>query len=211
MRWSHQAIADIQFYRNQNQIQLSSTAAGFPLVISNTISLALSGPPPAVGNATTSAGGAIYTAGRYQIARLAYRIQDRNLKIGQRDMPLFFDFQVARNVGTHALRDSMMASVNLGAVRQLGDVRFLYQYAIKDANSIIAQFTDDDLGTGATTNIAVHAIRFDLGLSRSLQWQNLLFLQNERRPNNPAQNFFVPVQRGANLTYRYLGQLSFTF
>ena len=56
-----------------------------------------------------------------------------------------------------------------------------------------------------------HAIRFDLGLSRSLQWQNLLFLQNERRPNNPAQNFFVPVQRGANLTYRYLGQLSFSF
>ena len=110
-----------------------------------------------------------------------------------------------------AARDAMMASVNLGAIRQLGDVRFLYQYAIKDANSIIAQFTDDDLGTGVTTNIAVHAIRFDLGLSRSLQWQNLLFLQNERRPNNPAQNFFVPVQRGTNLTYRYLGQLSFSF
>jgi hypothetical protein len=211
MRWSHQAIADIQFYRNQNQIQLSSTAAGFPVTINNTLGFALSGPPPAIGNATTTPGGAIYTAGRYQIARLAYRIQDRNLKFGQREMPLFFDFQVARNVGTHAQRDAMMASVNLGAVRQLGDVRFLYQYAIKDANSIIAQFTDDDLGTGATTNIAVHAIRFDLGLSRSLQWQNLLFLQNERRPNNPAQNFFVPVQRGANLTYRYLGQLSFTF
>jgi len=211
MRWSHQAIADIQLYRNQNQIQLSSTAAGFPVVINNTIGFMLSAPPSAVGNATTTPGGAIYTAGRYQIARLAYRIQDRGLKFGQREMPLFFDFQVARNAGTHAQRDAMMASVNLGAVRQLGDVRFLYQYAIKDANSIIAQFTDDDLGTGVTTNIAVHAIRFDLGLSRSLQWQNLLFLQNERRPNNPAQNFFVPLQRGANLTYRYLGQLSFSF
>jgi hypothetical protein len=210
-RWSHQAIADMEFYRNQNQIQLSSTAAGFPVVVNNSIGFMLSGPITALGNATTTPGGAVYTAGRYQIGRLAYRLTDRNLKIGQREMPLFFDFQVARNVGTHASRDAMMASVNFGAIRQLGDVRFLYQYAIKDANSIIAQFTDDDLGTGLTTNIAVHAIRFDLGLSRSLQWQNLLFLQNERRPNNPAQNFFVPVQRGANLTYRYLGQLAFTF
>ena len=76
---------------------------------------------------------------------------------------------------------------------------------------MIAQFTDDDLGTGATTNIAVHAIRFDLGLTRSLQWQNLWFIQNARRANDPTQQFFVPVQRGANTTYRYLGQLAFTF
>ena len=126
-------------------------------------------------------------------------------------MPLFFDVQASRNVGTHWLRDALMATANFGQVRQFGDMRFLYQYAIKDANSIIAQFTDDDLGTGLTANIAVHAIRFDLGLTRALQWQNLFFVQNERRPNNPAANFFVPVQRGANPTYRYLGQLAFTF
>jgi len=104
-----------------------------------------------------------------------------------------------------------MASFNFGNVRERGDTRFLYQYAIKDANSIIAQFTDDDLGTGSTTNIAVHALRFDLGLTRALQWQNLLFIQNARAPNDPAQQFFVPVPRGANTTYRYLGQLAFTF
>ena len=78
-------------------------------------------------------------------------------------MPFYLDFQVAKNVGTHQLRDAMMASANFGAIRQFGDVRFLYQYTIKDANSIISQFTDDDLGTGSTTNIAVHALRFDLG------------------------------------------------
>src|SRR4030095_1015563 len=33
MRWTHQATADIELYRNLNQIQLSSTAAGFPVVI----------------------------------------------------------------------------------------------------------------------------------------------------------------------------------
>jgi hypothetical protein len=90
-------------------------------------------------------------------------------------MPFYFDFQAARNVGTDQLNDAIMATFNFGAVRQFGDTRFLYQYAIKDANSIIAQFTDDDLGTGATANIAVHALRFDLGLTRALQWQKPVF------------------------------------
>ena len=210
-RWTHQATADIQLYRNQNQILLATSAAGFPVVVNNSIGLALSGPVPTLGNATTTPGGAMYSAGRYQIARVAYRISNRGIKIGNRDMPFYFDFQTLRNVGTHQLRDAMMASFNFGTVRQLGDMRFLYQYSIKDANSLVAQFTDDDLGTGATTNIGVHALRFDLGLTRTLQWQNLFFIQNARRANDPSQRLFVPVQRGANTTYRYLGQLAFTF
>ena len=161
-RWTHQTTADIQIYRNHNQILLATTAAGFPVVINNSVGFPLSGPIPTVGNATTTPGGAIYTAGRYQIARVAYRLTNRGIKLGKRDMPFYIDFQAARNVGTHQLRDAMMASFNFGAVRQFGDMRFLYQFAIKDANSIIAQFTDDDLGTGSTTNIAVHALRFDL-------------------------------------------------
>jgi hypothetical protein len=210
-RWTHQAMADIQLYRNQNQIVLATTAGGVPVVVNNSVGLMLSGPIPTVGNATTTPGGAIYTASHFQLARVTYRITNRGVKIGRREMPFYFDLQALRNVGTSQLRDAMMASFNFGAVRQLGDLRFLYQYAIKDANSIIAQFTDDDLGTGSTTNIAVHALRFDLGLTRALQWQNLFFIQNARRANNPAQQFFVPVQRGANTTYRYLGQLAFTF
>jgi hypothetical protein len=57
----------------------------------------------------------------------------------------------------------------------------------------------------------VHAARFDLGLTKALQWQNLLFIQNERRASNPAMQFFVPVSRGAGTTFRYLGQLALTF
>jgi hypothetical protein len=211
MRWTHQATADIELYRNLNQIQLSSTAAGFPVVINNSVGFSLSGPITAVGNATTTPGGAIYSAGRFQIARVAYRIQNKGIKLRGREMPFYIDLQGARNVGTHRLRDAVMASANLGTVRQFGDMRFLYQFAIKDANAIIAQFTDDDLGTGSTTNVAVHALRFDLGLTRSLQWQNLFFIQNAKSPNDPAQQFFVPVQRGANTTFRYLGQLAFSF
>jgi uncharacterized coiled-coil protein SlyX len=211
MQWSQQAAVDMQFYRNPNQIALSSTAAGFPVVINNSLGFMLSGPISATGNATTTPGGAIYNAARWQVARVAYRITDRGIKVGSKEMPFYIDLQASRNVGTHWLRDAMMATANFGQIRQFGDVRFLYQYAIKDANSIISQFTDDDLGTGLTTNIAVHAIRFDLGLTRALQWQNLFFIQNERRANNPAASFFVPVQRGAAPTYRYLGQLAFTF
>jgi Putative porin len=210
-QWTHQTIADIELYRNQNQIALSATAAGFPVVINNSIGLSISGPINAVGNATQTPGGAIYTAGRYQIARLAYRITDKGLRLGKREMPFYLDVQVARNVGTHALRDALMATANIGNVRQFGDMRFLYQYSIKEANSLVSQFTDDDLGTGSTVNLATQGIRFDFGLNRFLQWQNLLFIQNAKSPNNPAQNFFVPVPRGANTTYRYLGQLAFTF
>jgi hypothetical protein len=126
-------------------------------------------------------------------------------------MPLWFDVQATRNVGTSRLRDAIMGSVNLGSIRERWDRSFLYQYAIKDANSLISQFTDDDLGTGTGVNIGVHAFRFDLGLARFLQWQNLFFLQNERRASNPAEHLFLPLQRGAKTTYRYLGQLAFTF
>ena len=209
--WKHRLIGDVQIYRNPNQIQLASTAPGFPVLVSNPLGLALSGPISASGNATTIQGGAIFTAPDFDIARASYRIEHKGVRIGEREMPLWFDFQVARNYGASFLRDSVMGSVNLGVVKKAGDLRFLYQYAIKDANSIISQFTDDDLGTGLGVNLAVHAIRVDIGLTRFLQWQNLLFVQNERRSSDPGNLFFVPLQRGANTTFRYLGQLAFSF
>jgi hypothetical protein len=209
--WRHKFGSDVQIYRNPNEIQLASTANGFPVVINPALGLALSGPMSAIGNATTTPGGAIYTAPDFHIARTYYRLEHKGVKVGEREMPLWFDVQVSRNFGAGFLRDALMGSVNLGAVKKAGDVRFLYQYAIKDANSIISQFTDDDLGTQTGVNIAVHAIRFDVGLTRFLAWQNLLFIQNARRGNNPSELFFVPLQAGANTTFRYLGQLAFTF
>ncbi len=210
-RWSHQFTSDVQIYRNPNQIELASTAAGFPVLIGPAIGLALTGPITGRGNATTTPGGAVYSAPDFHVARLAWRIERKGVKLRGREVPAWLDFQVARNAGAARLRDAMIASANLGAVRQFGDVRFLYQFAIKDANALISQFTDDDLGTGTGVNIAVHALRFDLGLGRFLQWQNLLFLQSQRRTSNPAEQFFVPLQRGANTTFRYQGHLAFTF
>jgi uncharacterized coiled-coil protein SlyX len=209
--WKHQISTDVQLYRNPNQIQLASLADGFPILVSNAIGLALSGPVTGLGNATTTPGGAMYTAPDFHIVRAAYRLAHRGVKVGDREMPLWFDFQVARNYSARSLGDALIGSVNFGAVKKAGDLRFLYQYAIKDANALISQFTDDDLGTGTGVNIGVHALRFDVGLTHFLQWQNLLFIQHERRANNPAEFFFVPLQRGANPTFRYLGQLAFTF
>ena len=209
--WSHNLIGDLQIYRNPNQIQLASTTAGFPVLINNTLGIALGGPMTGTGNATTTAGGAIYNAPHFQIARLAYRIEAKALRLGNRSVPAWVDLQASRNTGTSKLRDAVMASMNLGAVRERGNMRLLYQFAIKDANALISQFTDDDLGTGSGVNIAVHALRFDLGLTRFLQWQNLMFIQTERRASNPADQFFVPLPRGSNPTFRFLGQLAFTF
>ncbi len=209
--WSHQILGAVELYRNPNQIQLASTATGFPVVVSGGIGLALSGPIGATGNGVTQPGGAIYSAPDFQVVHAGYRLERKGIKIGNREMPAWFDVQASRNTGASQLRDALMASVNLGSVKQAGDVRALYQFAIKDANSMISQFTDDDLGTGSGVNIAVHAMRLDIGLTRFLQLQNLVFFQRQRRASNPAEQFFVPLGRGANTTTRYLGQLAFSF
>src|SRR2546428_6355232 len=52
MRWTHQATADIQLYRNPNQIVLATNPAGVAVVIGNTIGMTLSGSISTVGNAT---------------------------------------------------------------------------------------------------------------------------------------------------------------
>jgi len=209
-KWTHQLVGGVELYRNPNQIQLALTSSGVGLVIDN-IGVVLSGPLKGSGNATTTAGGAMFSAPDFQVSHLGYRLERKAVRVAGREMPAWLDFQVARNHGAHALRDAFVASANLGVIRKRGDVRALYQFAIKDANSMISQFSDDNLGTGSGVNIAVHALRLDLGLTRFLQWQNLLFIQRERRASNPAEQFFVPLGRGANATFRYLGQLAFTF
>jgi hypothetical protein len=210
-RWSHQILGGVELYHNPNQIQLASTAAGFPVLVNGALGIVLSGPLTGAGNATTTPGGAIFNAPGFHIPHLGYRLEHKAWKVGARELPAWLDFQVSRNQSAASLRDAFMASANLGNVRRGGDVRALYQYSIKDANSMISQFTDDDLGTGSGVNIATHALRFDLGLTRFLQWQNILFIQNQRRGSNPAALLFVPLARGANATVRYQGQLAFTF
>ncbi|MBI1898335.1 MAG: putative porin [Acidobacteria bacterium] len=209
--WSQQVFGGVEVYTNVNQLQLASTGAGATPVVGSAIGLGLSGPISGTGNATTTRGGAIYDAGDFHVVHLGYRLAHKGLSLGNRELPAFFDLQLSRNVGASRLRDAVMASASVGSVQKFGDVRFLYQFAIKDANSMISQFADDNLGTGSGVNIAVHAFRWDLGITRFFEWQNLFFFVNPRRGNSPAEHFFVPVPRGANTTFRYLAQFAFTF
>lgn len=211
-KWSDQIMADIQLYRNPNQIQLASAADGLALIIQPTLGLALAAPVVGTGNATTTPGGAVYSAGHFQIVRLNYRLNYAGIKYGSHVYPVLFNAQVARNIGTGMKeRDSMMAGVQVGRVAKFGDIAFLYNFYIKGANSIVSQFTDDDVGTGTGVNIRTHYFRFELGLAKRVTFQSLLFRQTELRTSGQYPNFFVPLGAQTPPQYRIQQQVVFSF
>src|SRR5690349_21316856 len=116
-RWGSQLGGDVQIYRNPNQIQLASTAAGVPLIVQNGLGITLSGPLTGTGNATTTNGGAVYTARTFQIARVTYRLNWAGWKSGTRTYPVVFNIQGARNIGIGLPeRDALLASFQVGRV-----------------------------------------------------------------------------------------------
>ena len=56
----------------------------------------------------------MYNAPNFRISHLGYRLERKALRIGAKEMPAWFDFQVSRNHGASSLRDAFMASANLG-------------------------------------------------------------------------------------------------
>jgi hypothetical protein len=211
-KWNGQFGGDVQLYRNPNQIQLASTANGVGLIVQNGLGLALSGPIAGTGNATTTNGGAIYTARNFQIARFTYRLNWAGFKQGDHVFPVAFNVQGSRNVGVGINeRDAMLTALQVGRITKRGDTSYLYIFAIKGANSLISQLTDDDIGTNSGVNIRTHVFRFELGLAKKVTWQSLLFIQNELRNSGQFPNFFVPLNGFAPRQYRLQEQLVFTF
>jgi hypothetical protein len=211
-KWGDQFGGDIQLYRNPNQIQLASTTEGLVLLVQPGLGLALSGPLTGTGNATTTPGGAIYSARGFQIARLTYRLNYAGFKHGDHLYPLVFNAQLARNVGTGLNeRDAMLAAVQLGRITKRGDSSFLYVFSIKGANSLISQVTDDDLGTGTGVNIRTNHFRFEYGIAKKVTLQSLFYFQRELRNSGQFPNFFVPLGAFAPRTYRIQQQLVFSF
>lgn len=211
-RWSSQIGGDIQIYRQPNQIQLASTQDGLVLLVQPALGLALSAPLTGTGNATTTSGGAIYTAPGFQVARFTYRLNSGGFKYGNHDYPVQFNLQLARNVATGINeRDAMLAALQVGRITKRGDMLFGYVFAIKGANALISQFTDDDLGTNTGVNVRTHHIRFDYGISRRVTFQNLIYIQNSLRRSGQFPNFFVPLGDFAPTTFRWQPQLVFTF
>ena len=211
-RWSSQLGADIQLYNHPNQIQLASTQDGLVLLVQPGIGIALSGPLPGTGNATTTPGGVVYTAPGFQVARITYRLNYAGFTRGDHAFPVTFNVQVARNVATGLNeRDAMLAALQVGRITKRGDTAFQYVFAIKGANAMISQVTDDDLGTGTGVNIRTSHFRFEYGISRKVTFQSLLFIQNSLRRSGQFPNFFVPLGDFAPTTYRVQQQLVFAF
>ena len=211
-RWNSQLGGDIQLYNHPNQIQLASTQEGLVLLVQPGIGIALSGPLPGTGTATTTPGGAVYTAPGFQVARLTYRLNYAGFKRGDHAFPVTFNLQLARNVATGLNeRDAMLAALQVGRITKRGDTSFLYVFAIKGANSMISQVTDDDLGTGTGVNIRTNHFRFEYGISKKVTFQSLLFIQNSLRRSGQFPNFFVPLGDFAPTTYRVQQQLVFAF
>src|SRR6266567_3961451 len=211
-RWSSQLGGDLQLYRNPNQIQLASTANGVALIVQNGLGITLSGPVTGTGNATTTSGGAIYTARNFQIARLTYRLNWAGFKSRNHVYPVVFNFQAARNVGIGLKeRDAMLASFQIGKVTNRGDMAFLYVFSSKGANSMISQVTDDDLGTNSGVNIRTNHFRFDYGLAKKVTLQSLFYIQRELRNSGDFPNFFVPLNAFTPRQYRLQEQIVFSF
>ena len=211
-RWTSQFGGDVQLYRNPNQIQLASTVNGVALIVQNGLGITLSGPLTGAGNATTTNGGAIYTARNFEIARLTYRLNWSGFKAGGRQYPVTFNIQAARNVGVGINeRDAMLASLQIGKVAGRGDLAFLYVFSNKGANSLISQVTDDDLGTGSGVNIRTQHLRFDYGLAKKVTLQSLLYIQTELHNSGDFPNFFVPLNAFTPRQYRLQEQIVFNF
>jgi uncharacterized coiled-coil protein SlyX len=211
-RWSSQFGGDIQLYDHPNQIQLASTQDGLVLLVQPGLGIALSGPLPGTGNATTTPGGVVYTAPGFQIARLTYRLNYAGFSHDDHAFPVTFNVQVARNVATGLNeRDAMLTALQVGRITKRGDTSFLYVFAIKGANSLISQVTDDDLGTNTGVNIRTSHFRFEYGISRKVTFQSLFFIQNSLRRSGQFPNFFVPLGDFAPRTYRIQQQLVFSF
>jgi Putative porin len=211
-KWSSQIGADIQIYNHPNHIQLSSTNDGLVLLVQPGLGIALSGPLPGTGNATTTPNGAMYTAPGFQVARLTYRLNHTGFTRGDHAFPITFNLQFARNVATGLNeRDAMLTALQVGRITKRGDTSFLYVFTIKGANSLISQLTDDDLGTGTGVNIRTNHFRFEYGITRKVTFQSLFFIQNSLRRSGQYPNFFVPVGDFAPTTYRIQQQLVFAF
>ena len=211
-RWSDQFGGDVQLYRHPNQIQLASTADGVVLLVQPGLGLALSGPLTGTGNATTTAGGAIYTAPGFQVARIAYRLNYVGFEKGGHKFPVAFNLQFARNIATGLReRDAMLAALQVGRITKKGDTSFLYVFTIKGANALISQVTDDDLGTGTGVNIRTNHFRFEYGVARKVTLQSLFFVQNSLRSSGQFPNFFVPVGSFVPTSYRLQQQIVFSF
>jgi hypothetical protein len=210
-RWTMNGVVNYNLITERHQTQLASTAAGFPVLTSPAVGATLTGPLPQIGNATTAPGGAMYYANGFNVIHGALNLNYAGMPLYGHNFPFQLFLQFTHNYKGRIDNNGYTLGASFGQVAKLGDIQFQYQYLYKEANAFISQFTDDDVGTGSGTNVKVHHIRLNFGLTRFLVWENRVFFQKGISQSNPAINYFVPLQQGYNLGTRLQSQFNFIF
>jgi hypothetical protein len=121
---------------------------------------------------------------------VAYRLSYRGFKTSHQDVPVWVEAEGSRNFATSFARNASMGTLSVRELKKLGDVRFLTIDTHNDANSMIPQVTDDDLGVGTGPDIRTQAIRVDIGCNKFLEWDNKLWIQNPVRGSDPSRKLF---------------------
>ena len=184
-KWSMNGLVNYNVLREPNQIQLASTAVGFPLLTSPTLGATLTGPLPQTGNATTTNGGAIYFADGFNVLHGALNLNYTGTNINGHNFPFQLFLQATHNTKASFDKNGYALGVSFGQTAQLGDVQFQYEYLYKPANAFVSQFSDDDVGTGTGVNIKVNHLRLNFGITRFLVWENRVFFQKGISRSNP--------------------------
>ena len=207
-KWRMDFQAGYSTVREPNQIQLASVA-GTGFLANPVLGVMLTGNMPQAGNATTTSGGAIYSAGGFDVIHYGGNLYYAGKSWRGHSMPFVLFLQGSHNQAASSQNNGYMLGASIGQAAKLGDVQFQYAYFYKPANAFVSQFTDDDVGTGSGVNIKDNTLRVNFGITRWLAWENRLFLQKGISRNGP--NFFVPLQQGYNTTIRFQSHLAFTF
>lgn len=203
--FSNELAADVQLYRNPNQLRLMSTPGGL-FLLGTTLGITPSSPVPGVGNATTTPAGATFTAPGYRIGHASYTLAHRS-----NALPLALNLQWARNFEPVSDRNAWAAIMTAGRSKEAGDVRVIYGFYRKEANSLIGELTENDIAIGGNLNMRAHLIRAEYTVARGVVFANNLIWTKWLKDSNPAANFFVPLGRLTPVQLRYQGMLIFRF
>jgi hypothetical protein len=211
-KWSHNETVNYFAVREPNQIQLASTSNGAALFATNPIvGATLTSNLGGTGNGTTTAGGAILTASDFRVVRGAFNLNYSGSPIMGHTVPFALLLQATHNTGASFDNNGYVLGAAVGQTTRPGDIQLQYQYFYKPGNAFISQFSDDDVGTGSGVNVKTQQIRVNFGLTRFLVWENRFYIQKGISVNNPALNYFLPLQAGYNTQLRIHSQFVFTF
>ncbi|HUS04901.1 MAG TPA: putative porin [Bryobacteraceae bacterium] len=207
---TQQAGFDLQLYRNPNQLRLMSTAGGLFLV-GGSIGFNPVGPVPSPGNATTTPGGAEFTAPGFRIGHLTYTLAHRGLGVFDHSIPMSLNMQMSRNFHHVSDRNGFAIIGSAGRSREAGDLRLQYAFYRKQANALIGEVTENDIGIGGNVNMQANSLRIEYTLHRGVIFANNIITTKWLKDSNPQARFFVPFGATVPLQFRYQSMLLFRF